>query len=98
MLALGEHPPKLGAADLLEKHLQLGEQPVPVGLADGRRPRIRLAEAAVGPAEEHLAADHAHERPVAQDVFRRLGLVPADDGDAAGHELAEVVPGGAQHP
>ncbi len=27
-----------------------------------------------------------------------LGLVPADDGDAAGHELPEVVSGGAQHP
>ena len=82
----------------LRNDLQAGLQPVPVGVPDRRQAGVGLAEARVRTAEEHLAADHADQRPVAEHVFGVLGLQAADHGDAAGHELAEVVPDRAQHP
>ena len=89
---------KLRAMDRLEEILHVRREPVPLFVRDIDELGVLLAVSLVGPAEEDLAAHHAHAGAVAEDVVGVKGLMPAHDGDASRHELGEGIAHAAENP
>ena len=97
-VSVGEGFQELVCGRFRQEFFQVFHEPGIVRIADGDLLGVFPAEARMGAPEEDLSADHPHQGAVPQNIFGGLGVHAADDGNAAGHELPEVIPHRSQDP
>ncbi len=97
-IGIGQFRKQFCPADPGKKQFQVPCEPLPVGRFDGQYSGVRLAESPVRAPEKHLAAHHADQGPVSQDIAGVLGIDATDDGNAAGHEFSEIISDRSQNP
>ena len=84
--------------DSIQKALEVILQPLPLLIGQVGQAGIGRTVTLAAASEIDPAAHHAHTGPVAQDLVAIFGIQPADNRDAAGHELGKGITGAAQHP